>query len=483
VGLERGHTFLFRVVSFKLLEETVMHIRQGETRGGRRVPILISRAGGVLAACVLSLTLVHAVARGAQEKQDDESLKATVAELLKDLDAAKATVRQAAQEKLIKLGTSALPFLPTVDAEGLTAEQKRRIGEIRAAFGNLTGKATLAASKITLSAKGITLSDAMAAIQRQTGNQIVDLRDDFGQPVTNPEFAAEWKDKPFWEVLDEISAKANIGYYLHTGERQVGLVMEPPKTVPTAYAGPLRMQLHQLVRRVSFEDRQRECVLEFEIAWEPRVRPILFEMKPEDLEVLDDQDRKIEVEKGRDQGGGQDDGMALKAAAEGSMIRADFIVRLSQPARGAEKIKLLRGKLGVLMPTNMQTFEYSDLAKAKDVKKQSGNVTVVLEKFKELEAGLWQADVSLQFDAKSEAFESYETWFYDNEAFLQKADGTRFANNAGQTLTESEEGRVGIQYRFVDAPGKLSDYKFVYKTPSTIVRDTVPFELKDIELP
>ena len=41
----------------------------------------------------------------------------------------------------------------------------------------------------------------------------------------------------------------------------------------------------------------------------------------------------------------------------------------------------------------------------------------------------------------------------------------------------------GFGYRFVDAPGKISDYTLVYKTPSTIVTDTVPFEFNDLELP
>lgn len=447
-----------------------------------------SIAAGVTAILSMSilpvgLSSAAALARASQEKSAADQLKTKVTALVQELDAAKASVRQAAQESLVKLGPEALPLLPPADADGLSAEQKRRIGEIRATLGQATGKEPLAGSTVSLSAKGITLSDAMAAIQRQSGNQIVDLREEFGQEVTNPEFAADWKDRPFWEVLDEIAAKTNIGFYLFTGERQIGLVMEPPKLMPTAYAGPLRLQLHQIVRRISYEDRQKECVLEFEIAWEPRVRPILFEMKPDDLEVTDDQGRRIAVEAEREQPGAEDAGTALKASAEGSMIRADFIVRLAQPNRGAEKIKSLRGQMSVLMPANIQTFDFADLAKAKDAKKQSGNVTVVLEKFRELDAGLWQADVVLQFDSDNEAFESYETWFYDNEAYLQRADGTRFGNNAGQTLTESEDGRIGIQYRFVDAPGKMSDYKFVYKTPGTIIRESVPFEFKDIELP
>ncbi len=431
----------------------------------------------------LVLTAAAMPARLGQEATDAKELKQKVAELVKGLDASKAADRQAAQAELIKLGSAVVPFLPASDADGLSGEQRRRLGEIRSALGQQAGRAGLAASKITLSAKGITLSDAIAALQRQSGNQIVDLREEFGQEVTNPEFAADWKDKPFWEVMDEIAAKTTVGFYLHTGERQIGLVMQSPQTLPTAYAGPLRIALQQIVRRISFENKQKECVLQFEIAWEPRVRPILFEIKPDNLEVVDDLGNKIAVEAGPRGPAAEEEGESLKAGVDGTMIRTDFIVRLAQPNKGASSLKLVRGKLDLLVPANIQTFDYTELAKAKDVKKQNGNVTVTLEKFKELETGLWSAELLLEYDSNSEAFESYETWFYDNEIYLQRADGTRFPVNGGNTLTESADGRVGIEYRFVDAPGKIADYKLIYKAPSTIVRESVDFELKDIELP
>jgi hypothetical protein len=436
---------------------------------------------GITASIVLFLGAGRSLS--SQGKAADKELKAKIAELLKGLDASKATARQEAQEELIKLGPEIVPLLPAQDSDELSAEQRRRIIEIRKALGTVTGKASLSASKVTLSAKGITLSDAVAEIQRQTGNQIVDLRDEFGQPVTNPEFAAEWKDKGFWEAMDEMSQKTQVSYYLHTGERQLGLVMQPSAPRPTAYAGPLRITLDQIVRRIQYENSQKECVLQFEIAWEPRVRPILFEMKPDEVEVIDDLDRKIAAEADRDEPVPQGQPGNIKAAVDGSMIRTDFILKLAKPEKGAEKLKVVRGKMGVVLPADIQTFDFAELTKAKNVKKQKGNVTVVLEQFKALDEGLWAADVLLEFDAASEAFESYETWFYDNEAFLQKPDGTRFATNGGTTLTESGDGRVGIQYRFVDAPGKIGDYKLIYKTPSTIVRDSVSFEFKDIELP
>ena len=419
-----------------------------------------------------------------QDKPTEKELKAKVAELVKGLDASKASDRQAAQSDLVKLGPAAIPLLPAADAEGLTAEQKRRLAEVRSALGKQAGKASVEASRITLSGKNITLADAIAAIQKQTGNQIVDLREEFGQQTTNPEFSVEWQDKEFWPAMDELATKTGLAFYLHTGERQIGLVMGPNPPKPLAYAGPLRISFEQIVRRIQFETNQKECLLQIEIGWEPKVRPILFEVKPDELEVIDDQDRKIAVAaEARPNAPEQEEMGAMKAAVDSSVIRTDLIIHLASLGKGAEKIKSIKGKMNVVLPANIQSFEFADLAAAKNVKKQSNNVTVTLEKFKVLDEGLWGAEVILEFEAMSEAFESYETWFYDNEAFLQKADGTRFPTNGGMTMTESSDGRIGIQYRFVDAPGKLADYKLVYRTPSTIVQDSVSFEFKDIELP
>ena len=441
----------------------------------------IVRPGFAWVAVFLLMVVGGATPAWSQDKPAGKELKAQVADLVQQLDSSKAAVRQKAQAELIRLGPAALPLLPAENTQELSAEQTRRLREVRAALGKKSGSGALAASRVTLSAKSITLSDAVAEIQRQTGNQIVDLREDFGQEVTNPEFAAEWKDKPFWEVMDELAAKTGVTYYLHTGEARLGLMMRPPSSAPVAYAGALRIAATRFVRTIDYENKLKQSVMQIEVAWEPRLRPIQFEQKADELEALDDQDRKIAPETTDRPAAADEEPGTMMAPVDGKMIRTDLALRFEPLEAGAEKFKLLKGKMSVLVPTDFQTFEFSGLAQAKNAKKKSGSVTVTLEQFKELEEGLWGADLLLEFDAKGEAFESYETWFYDNEIFLQKADGTRFAQNGGTTLTQTDEGHVGIQYRFVDAPGKIADYKLVYKSPSTIVRDSVVYEFKDLD--
>ncbi len=441
---------------------------------------LLHLAVSAFTACAVLATCSAAIR--AQDASVKPDLKQNVADLVKRLDAPKAAARQEAQAELIKLGAAALSLLPPDDADELSAEQRRRLAEVRTALLGSSAKAAIAGSTLTLAAKAITLSDAVAEIQKQTGNQLVDLREEFGQDVTNPEFTVDWKNKRFWEAMDELSAKTGVSYYLHTGERQLGLVAQPLPATPVAYAGPLRVAFTQIVRRIQFEANQKECLLQFEIAWEPRLRPILFEMKRDQMQVIDDQDRKIEIQGGGMADAPEEEAATLKAAVDGSMVRTDFIIHLAQPAKGAEKLRVA-GVVNIVLPADIQTFDFTELAKSKNVKKEKGKVAVTLEQFAVLDDGLWGADLILEFGSAGEAFESYETWFYDNEAYLQRADGTRFPTNGGVTLTESGDGKLGIQYRFVDAPGKLAEYKLVYKTPSAILQESVPFEFKDIELP
>jgi hypothetical protein len=447
---------------------------------GRIENRLVSLAVSAFTACVV--VAACSVVIRAQDASVKRELSEKVADLVKRLDAPKAAARQEAQAELIKLGAEALPLLPSDDTDELSAEQRRRLTEVRTALAGSGAKAVVAGSKLNLVAKGITLSDVVAEIQKQTGNQLVDLREEFGQDVTNTEFMVDWKDKGFWEAMDELSAKSGVSYYLHTGERQLGLVAQPLPATPVAYAGPLRIAFTQIVRRVQFETNQKECLLQFEIAWEPRLQPILFEMKRDQTQVIDDQDRKIEVQGGGMAEAPEEETSTLKAAVDGSMVRTDFIVHMAQPAKGAEKLRVA-GVLNIVLPADIQTFDFAELGKSKNVKKEKGKVAVTLEQFAVLDEGLWGADLVLEFGSGGEAFESYETWFYDNEAYLQRADGTRFSMNGGVTLTESGDGKLGIQYRFVDAPGKLAEYKLVYKTPSAIVQEAIPFEFKDIELP
>ena len=47
----------------------------------------------------------------------------------------------------------------------------------------------------------------------------------------------------------------------------------------------------------------------------------------------------------------------------------------------------------------------------------------------------------------------------------------------------SDGGKLGFEYLFVDAPGKIGDYGLVYETPSRVLTIPLEFEFKKVPLP
>jgi len=89
--------------------------------------------------------------------------------------------------------------------------------------------------------------------------------------------------------------------------------------------------------------------------------------------------------------------------------------------------------------------------------------------------------VRIAFADPANALESHRGWIYKNSAYLLDADGNRLACG-GQRVVSQETDAVGLVYLF--APTRpLSDYHFVYETPSLIIRHSVAYELKDVDLP
>ena len=59
----------------------------------------------------------------------------------------------------------------------------------------------------------------------------------------------------------------------------------------------------------------------------------------------------------------------------------------------------------------------------------------------------------------------------------------RSGRRSKSSNTASDGGKLGFEYLFVDAPGKLADYQFVYETPSQVLTIPLEFEFKDVPLP
>lgn len=410
----------------------------------------------------------------------DAALKDRAAQLVERLSAPKVEARAAAEKSLIDLGPRVLPFLPDA-ADASKPDLTQRLERVREALRQKEEVTNLGASKVTLKGQGIRLTEAIKAIQDQTGNPITDLREQYGAEATNPALDLDIEDKPFFEALDLVAGKAGVTITPFTGDGSIGLMAGgyaeggtmPAKAKPMViYSGPYKILFKQIVAARDFQTGVGTANAQFEVAWEPRLRPMLMSLKNEDVKVVDDKGAEVppQVMEGSEDA-------PLRAADCASELN----LNLAAPDRSAKTLASLKVKAAVTVPSGVKAFRFPSLAGVDVVQKQ-GDISVTLEST-EVDEQVWKVAIEIQYPEGGPAFESYRQGLFNNRIWLQKPDGSRFPHNGGFNNTGSDAGKVSFEYLFVDAPGKPADHQLVYEAPSKVVPIPLEFEFKDVPLP
>jgi hypothetical protein len=405
-----------------------------------------------------------------------------VLQLVDRLDTEKPEARDAATASLLKLGSKILPLLPD-PATIKSTERKERLDKIRTALTQKQDEINIGASKVTITGKGVRLSEALQQLQKQTGNPLTDLREQLGTEVTNPALDLDLRDKSFFEALDAIARQAEVTTSFSTGDGSIGIMAgmaaTPAAEMPVAkskplieYSGPFRIELQQVSLARDFQAGTTLANVRLEVAWEPRLRPMLLKLQAEEMKVVDDRKKTVKPQ--------------VAMEADEVVIRpenpsAEVNLNLEAPDRDAKKFGSLKLKAEMTIPAGLKTFKFPSLAQ-KDVTIKKDDVSLTLEDT-EVDEQVWKVNVTLAYPGEGPAFESYRQGLFNNRLWLQRADGSRFEHNGGFSNTGSDGGKLGFEYLFVDAPGKPGDYQLVYETPSKVITIPLEFEFKDVILP
>jgi hypothetical protein len=412
----------------------------------------------------------------------DAALKDRVLQLVERLDAPKMEARQAAEDGLIKLGPRVLPLLPEA-GKSVGAERNQRLDRIRAALREAQDQANISGpTRITIKSKGIRLTEAVQKLQAQSSNLITDLREQSGAEASNPALDLEIVDKPFFEALDELAAKAEVTPNYYTGDGSIGLMAgKPPEKGLVRYVGPFRVSFKQIAAVRDFQTDTSTANAQLEVAWEPHLRPMLLSLKADEMEIKDDQGKAIEPRV-------MNESNEVVLRPENPVVEVN--VGLAAPDRAARMLATLKIKAEISAPAGVRTFRFKSLKLPDDSRKpgeigvtqKQGDISVTLADT-EIDEQVWKVNVTLAYPGEGPAFESYRQGLFNNRLWLQKADGSRFEHNGGFSNTSSDGGKLGFEYLFVDVPGKPSDYGLVYETPSNVVTIPLEVEFKDVPLP
>lgn len=429
-----------------------------------RLSLVMSLAALAIGGSVNSIT--HA-------QTADAALKDRVGQLIERLEAPKLEARQAAEDALIKLGPRVLPLLPEASRVN-GAERKQRLDRVREKLRESMEQTNLGASRVTLKAKGMRLSEVIQKLQAQTGNPITDLREAEGGEATNPSLDLEIDDKPFLEALDLVCKQAEITPTFFTGDGTIGLSPgKPSEKSLVVYNGPFRVVFKQIATVRDLQADMAVTNADFEVAWEPRLRPMLLSLKADELKITDDQGKEV---------GAQVDQESTEVVLRPDNPVAEINLKLNAPERTSKKLASLKVKAETTVPAGLKTFRFPTIDVKEPQTIKLDDITVTLEGT-EIDEQVWKVEVVLAYPQGGAAFESYRQGLFNNRLWLQKADGAKFEHNGGFSNTASDGGKLGFEYLFVDAPGKPADFGLVYETPSTVQTIPLEFEFKDVPLP
>ncbi len=360
-----------------------------------------------------------------------------------------------------------------IAAKKAIEEKKARAKE--AALAIQRAKKAMVASQVTLRGK-MRLSDALAELHDQTENRLVDYRGRLDQTRSDPELDLDLENVSYWAAVEEVLDQADLILYAYTNiPNTMGLAVRPQgleSSPPISTTGLFRVQVTRLSATSDFRDAdQKSLTASLEVAWEPRIAPLVIYQSTEDLEAIGDDGQPLELI--------SDYGVASERVQEGiGAIEMNLPFHL--PQRSVQKIETLRGRLTAEIPAERKRFTFDDLETAKDVVKRDASLAVVLQSAKP-NRDLFEFRIVLKLDDVPEQLRLQQGWIYSNAAYLIHPSGKRI-DFAGLENYRSTPDEIGLSYKF-PVEGSLEGYQFVYESPSNVATVPVGYELKGIALP
>ena len=332
----------------------------------------------------------------------------------------------------------------------------------------------------TIQSNNISVTEALAQLGKQTGNQVVDKR----RSNLEKKIKLNLNKVTFWPALEEIAQAAGAGISLYEGEGQALALIDRPLRGPSVvHQGLCRLAPRSVSLVRDEETGAHLCLLDLEIAWEPRLQPFYLSVGP--MTATFAPDKKEQALQAKQEARGRTPVLG-KTAGEIKVI-------LPAPERSVPAIAALEGTMSLLAPSKMVRFDFSGLKEGSPRSETRDEVKVSVTRIKTT-ADRWTFDVLIENPKDGPVFESYQTydWLFHNRIALEHKDGkTIWLSDPAENedVSPASSYRAHISYHFTkkngSAPARsdLENWKLVYLTPGRMVELQVPFTLKNIQLP
>lgn len=275
-------------------------------------------------------------------------LDPVIAGLVADLGSPDYKVREKAGATLEAKGEKALPQLRVALGKTENPEVARRLSVL---VRKMDYDRLVAPKRITLAMKDKPVKDVLDEITKQTGYKF-----EYQPGGPGEKHTFEFDKMPFWQAVDKVANAAGMVVYTDYDDEIVRIYNQDSYNPHIAYAGPFRfmatqintnrsIQLSGISRRGGFNNRQQEYInLSFQIQSEPK-NPILGATQAE-LSVATD-DTGVSLVPPKDPNNFNRSNYGFNGGSRGHNAYAG--VNLVRGGRDATAIKVLKGKVGIIM--------------------------------------------------------------------------------------------------------------------------------------
>jgi len=420
----------------------------------------------------------------------DSQTARQIQRLIGQLDADTRSDRVKAHDALLKLGPSILPLLPE-DRAIASAAARQSLHEIRLRLQREAAMASLSPARVTL--KGMyTLRSVLEQIASQTGNEFDTHA--LGDQLLERRVTVDFRSRAFWSACDAVVSYVGLEYGTASA-RRLDLVRATSVERPLAVAdeGAFRIAVASASIRPSVASRDGYAL---HVGWslmaEPRLRPLFAAIAGRDLhaqttdasassprsESPDASRRALTVFRP----------ISPAAKLELSMNEGQEPLRLETqfdfPVTATSTPRIdFSGSFAVEMAAAPVQIAFDDLVTPNQPAKRVGSVAVRLRQVEipvSGKSGLGRVDLSVVYDQRGPAFESYRTWMYHNEVWLETKSGRRILPRPLVATQREADGGIAVEYNFADVTGTPADYRLVYVAPTLVTRSPVQFQLRNI---
>ena len=391
--------------------------------------------------------------------------------LLRKLESGSLAERDAAERELLAKGPAILHLLPQLDG-ALSPELKQRLERVVSKLKQKQIELVTRGSRLTLSGSH-PLDQLIRQIESQTGNRLV-LPEDFD---ASRKIEVDWQKDPFWPCIDQMLDQADLMVDTLEGKHgELRLLPRPPGIIGrfglADYQGAFRFEATRVQGQRNLRvPAQSSLQIHVETIWEPRLAPIAISYPFSQF--------SIEIEEGEPitpNSAGAEPVFPIRP----DMLSIDLVIGFPLPPRTVEEIKVVRGRCDVLLPARVERLEFADLEKSRGKKQRKGQLTVSFIDVRKNDE-LYELVVEIEFDRAESAFQSHLGWMLDNPAHIIDRQGKKLEALGMHTMGRTARS-IRLAYLF-ELADSLDTYRFVYQSPTGIIKKPVEFELYNVELP